>query len=133
MAKARRHAGFLHETVLRLLRDQPGAVSGLRLAEMIQGEGHAIPPSLVFRALRRLSDRGAVRKVALARGYVVTDAAAPIDLVCRACGGLATISAPEARTDLHRAVAATGFAGTHLMVEISGLCSRCAARQGGPR
>lgn len=133
MVETRRRAGFLHETVLRLLRDQPGAVSGLRLVDMIQAEGDAIPPSLVFRALRRLTDRGAVRKIALAKGYVVAGDAAPIDLVCRACGGLAETSAPEALAELHRAVATTGFAGTRMVVEVSGLCGRCAERRGSPR
>lgn len=131
-ADARRNAGFLQQTVLRLLRDQNGATSALRLTEMLHDEGHAVQPSLVFRALRRLTDSGAVRKIELARGYVVADESAAVDLVCRACGGLTAREAGALHAVLRDAVAATGFAGARQIVEVTGLCARCAAAAADP-
>lgn len=129
-ADARRSAGFLQQTVLRLLRDQSGPTSALRLTEMIHAEGHAVQPSLVFRALRRLTDMGAVRKVELARGYVVAGETPAIDLVCRACGGLTASEAGALHAALRDAVAATGFAAARQIVEVTGLCARCADARG---
>ncbi len=61
----------------------PGA---LDIGRMLRREGDLVPPNTVFRALRELIDRGAARKVMVARGYAPGSGAGMISLYCRACG-----------------------------------------------
>jgi Fur family zinc uptake transcriptional regulator len=127
MAESRRRAGLLHETMLHLLRDQPGPLSGVQLARMMRETGHPVPPSLIFRAVRQLTERGAVRKIEVAKGYVLADGPAPVSLFCRTCGASTELESAETLDALRRAASVAGFTPARYIVEVPGVCDRCAA------
>ncbi len=116
----------LQDHVLRLLQDHdPRPLTGLGLAAMLRAEGHAAPASLVFRAIRRLIDRGLVRKIHVASAYAPVGDSCAIILWCRACGEVTEIESADGFARLRRAAA--GLADARYIVELAGRCSRCAA------
>ncbi len=131
MAEAgRRRPGDLRAAVLRALRDAGRPLSALELRERIRGEGQPVAPSLVFRAIRELAERGAIRKVLSARGYIPGGGGAGVALYCRECGRVTEAACDEAFASLDRAAACRGFAVSRHIVEVPGVCDACAKRSG---
>jgi hypothetical protein len=81
-----RPMGTLQEILLRLLRDAARPVGGLELTDLLGRDGYIVASSLVFRAIRRLLDRNAIRKIQLAGGYVIRGPVPRISLCCSRCG-----------------------------------------------
>jgi Fur family zinc uptake transcriptional regulator len=122
-------ASFLYEKVLRLLRDRyPQPVTGLQLTAMLEAQGESAPPSLVFRAIRRLIELGKARKVHIASGYAPVGNPDAIVLWCRACGEISEVECAAAADRLRRAAAAAGLAEPRHVVEVPGICGKCAGR-----
>lgn len=128
MARRKRASGFLHQRVLRLLEaGYPHPLTGLQLAELLLREdGDVVPASQVYRALKRLIDEGAARKVLVAGGYVPAGREAAILLWCRGCGRVEAVPSPALFRELEAAGDAAGLADPHCLVEVPGLCSNCA-------
>lgn len=128
MAEPRRRSGYLRETVLRVLENAGRPVSALEIREMVLREGFTVPPSLVFRAVRQLVVRGAIRKIHLARGYCPGDGQAAIALVCGQCGRVTEIACDEIFQALDRVAGAEGFAASRHVVEVPGVCRDCSGQ-----
>lgn len=125
MAKPKRRPGYLQDRILRILQDQPRPLSGLELAEILREEGDLASPSLVFRAIRRLIDRRAIRKILVAGGYAAVREGCTIRLFCSQCGDLREIPGTETFDALDSAAAASGFGVSNYIVEVEGICRRC--------
>jgi Fur family zinc uptake transcriptional regulator len=126
MAEPRRPPGRVRDMVLRLVEKTGRPVAGAKLAELLREEGLAVPPSMMFRALRQLIDSGAIRKILLARGYACSTTDPMIALVCSRCGAVAEIACAEVFGGLDRLAAAAGFATSRQIVEVPGVCHDCA-------
>jgi len=132
MPGRKRGAGFLHERVLRLLEmHYPQPLTGLELVEQLLGAGEAVPPSQVYRALKRLIEAGAACKVLVAGGYVPTGPAPAMLLWCRGCGAVQAVPCPDLFARLEAGAAAAGMREVRSVVEVPGLCSSCAGRSPG--
>lgn len=125
MTRARRPPGELDSLVLSLLEREGRPLSGLVLIEMLRAEGKDIAASLVFRALAKLCDQGAVHKLLLARGYVRARSDHEIYLCCTGCGAIGLVVDEKPFDALHRVAAARGFRVRRPLVEIAGLCGSC--------
>ena len=111
---------------MRILRDQTRPLSGLQLTAMLRDEEYPASPSLVFRAIRRLIDRGAIRKILVAGGYAPIREDFAIRLFCSRCGKLREIPCTETFDALDHVAATLGFGVLDHIVEVEGLCGRCA-------
>lgn len=129
MAEGRRGSGFLHHRVLRLLKaGQPYPLTGLQLVERLQAEGDTVSVSQVYRALRRLVEDGAIRKILVAGGYAPVWQEPAILLWCRTCGALREIPCPAAFARLHRIAETAGMTDTRCRIEVPGTCADCSER-----
>lgn len=132
MAERRRPHGLLHERVLRLLETgYPHPLSGLQLVDRLQAEGELVPPSQVYRALKRLVDTGAARKVLVAGGYVPAGPEPAVLLWCRTCGKVEAVASPRAFRWLAALGDAVGLAEPRCRIEVPGRCADCAGRDSG--
>lgn len=130
MPARKRGAGFLHERVLRLLELRyPRPLTGLQLVELLHGEGERVPPSQVYRALKRLIDGGAACKVLVAGGYVPAGPGPAILLWCRGCGAVQALPCPELFARLEAGAATAGMADARSLVEVPGLCAQCVGQR----
>ncbi|MBB4100781.1 Fur family transcriptional regulator [Sphingomonas kyeonggiensis] len=125
MAETRRPAGQLNEAILRLLQDAGRPLRVVEIRARLERAGEAAAPSLIFRAIRQLAERGAIHKIEIARGYVAGDAARRIALLCRACGEVTLIECPEAFDALDALAERHGLATPKHMAEATGICARC--------
>lgn len=110
---------------MALLAHEKRPLGGLALVDLLQAEGEFVPSSLVFRALRDLIGRGAIRKLHLAGGYVPAGEAWAIDLLCTQCGMIATVRDEKPFLAIARAAEAAGFRVRLPVVEVVGVCRRC--------
>jgi Fe2+ or Zn2+ uptake regulation protein len=118
----------LQEIILQLLEERERPIRALELREMVERRGKAIPPSLVFRAIARLIERGRIRKVLLARGYVAGSGDGVIMLICRGCGTVRAIANAEIVGALDRLAANEGLSAARRHIECAGLCPDCISR-----
>ena len=84
-------------------------------------------PSLVFRELRKLVDRKAIRKIWVARGYMRGSDAPAIALFCKGCGSVVEIACDETFDALDRLAAHQGFSVSRVILELPGVCWACGA------
>lgn len=127
MARPKRPDGTLQDNVLRLLREEARPLSGTELTELLAQGGYVVPSSLVFRAIRRLLDTNAIRKVHLARGYVIREPASRISLCCSRCGAWDAIAHDLSFARLDKIAGQLGFTVSGRVIEVAGICGRCSA------
>lgn len=118
---------LLRDRVFALIRESPRPPTGLQILSRMRERGEAVHDSQIYRAVQQLCRSGAVRKIHLCNGYAVGGATDRISLLCRSCGSLASIEAPELVVALERLAARGGLAVTSYVLELPGLCARCAA------
>jgi Fe2+ or Zn2+ uptake regulation protein len=128
MARKRRRPGHVREAVLRLIQNAPRPLGALEIEKLLFREGEIVPPNTVFRALRELIDHGMIRKVVVARGYAPGSGAQKISLFCRTCGEVTEVAGDTMFDALDDLAAASGFTISRHIVEVAGLCDRCAGR-----
>jgi Fe2+ or Zn2+ uptake regulation protein len=126
MAESRRRAGYLRETILQVLHAARQPLSALELRQIFHRQGDPIGPNLIFRGIRQLVDRGAIRKVLVARGYAPGSGEREITLFCRQCGKVTEIACDGAFDSLDDIAARRGFTVSRHIVEVPGLCGSCA-------
>ncbi|ANI30344.1 zinc uptake transcriptional repressor [Yersinia entomophaga] len=116
--------------VLRLMAQQPGAISAYDLLDLLRvSEPQAKPPT-VYRALDFLLEQGFIHKVESANSYVLCHHfEEPLHtsalFICDRCGLVTektTVGIEEALALLAKQ---SGFALRHSVVEAHGLCATC--------
>jgi Fe2+ or Zn2+ uptake regulation protein len=127
MARPKRPDGTLQDNVLRLLRDEARPLSGTELTELLGKGSYVVPSSLVFRAIRRLLDRNAIKKIQLASGYVIRGPASRVSLCCSRCGAWDEITDDLSFAGLDAAAQELGFTVSNRIIEAAGTCGRCRA------
>jgi Fe2+ or Zn2+ uptake regulation protein len=131
MAENRRRAGYLRETILQALHAADRPLSALELRQIFHRKGDPIGPNLVFRGIRQLVERGAIRKVLVARGYAPGSGERKVTLFCRQCGQVTAIACADAFDALDEVAMAGGFAVSRHIVEVSGVCGSCVEETSG--
>lgn len=125
MASKRRAAGELDESLVAFLEREGRPLTGFVLTEMLREQGEVVAISLVFRALRKLVERGKLHKLLLSRGYVPTRSPNEIYLHCTACGSVGRIANAESFQKIEDAAKRSRFRVTRPIVEVVGRCAHC--------
>ncbi len=107
------------------------------LAVMQAAAGRKVAPPTVYRALEFLQAQGFVHRIESLNAFVgCHDPGKPHAvqfMICRACRTAVEIHDPRIADALAAAAAAAGFTPQERVVELSGLCARCARpRDGSP-
>ncbi|KRC79152.1 hypothetical protein [Sphingomonas sp. Root241] len=129
MASKRRAAGELDEFLVALLEREGRPLTGLMLAEILREQGEIVTVSLVFRALRKLVERGTLHKLLLSRGYVPTRSPNEIYLHCTTCGSVGRIANEESFLKIEDVAERCRFRVTRPIVEVVGRCAHCLERE----
>lgn len=124
MARARR-AGELDELLLALLEREGRPLTGQMLIQMLRDEDEITTASLVFRALRKLVERGILHKLLTGRGYVRARAPREIYLHCTVCGTVGQVVHEASFDRIAQAAERSGFRVMRPIVEVAGRCARC--------
>lgn len=116
--------------VLRLMTQQPGAISAYDLLDLLRvAEPQAKPPT-VYRALDFLLEQGFIHRVESANSYVLchhfeqpmhTSAL----FICDRCGQVTERTTQGVEETLQKLAQEAGFALRHSVVEAHGLCAGC--------
>lgn len=121
----------LRRRVLELVWHNHKPTKAYDLLDAIRAEHPGAAPPTVYRALDFLLDAGLVHRIESLNAFVGCDDghghSRPKFLICRSCERVAEI--PGARLDgaIAREAEAAGFAVDGGVVEIRGLCRRCAS------
>ncbi|MFF1871072.1 Fur family transcriptional regulator [Kitasatospora herbaricolor] len=117
--------------VLRALAARPGFTSAQLLHARTQADGSEVGLSIVYRVLALLAGAGQADVVRGANGERLyrhrDDTTHQHFLVCRRCGFALTSDSDAIEDWVARAAVESGFSDVHHTVELSGVCTRCAA------
>lgn len=120
----------LRQKVLRIVWRSHKPVGAYEVLDELSRSHKSARPPTVYRALDFLMAEGLIHKIESLNAYLgCTEAGAPHSgqfLICRHCGTTEEITDPALDTALDRIARRARFAAERKMVEISGLCARCA-------
>ncbi|MGX9965433.1 Fur family transcriptional regulator [Roseomonas sp. F4] len=139
-ATCQRHGAQLTELrrqVLRLVLQSGQPIGAYALLDQLRGARRGAAPPTIYRALDFLLAQGLIHKVERLNAFIGCDEAGhghahghdhPHQfLICGQCGTTAEICDPATLAALAAAAARQGFVPHRTMVEVEGLCARCAA------
>lgn len=117
--------------VLEVLWRGHAAVKAYDILRELSGPGGSVKPPTVYRALDFLMGQGLAHRVDSLSAYVGCPHPerrhACQLLMCRNCGLVVELEAPEVTNRLQAAARACGFAPEDQSVEVHGLCATCRA------
>jgi len=135
MARRRRRTSReVDDLVARAIRSAPDGLTAYGLMARLEKRQQPIAPTQTYRALRRLIERGVVRRIESLNAYVGT---APgmghdaVSLFCRSCRRSLPVEAAGPVALLPTAAAEHGFRSVRIIVEIAGTCPDCSGQGGG--
>ena len=115
-----------------------GRMGGFRSAQEVyarmRADGSGVSLSTVYRAVRALSQDGAIDALLTAGGETLYRRCSPrrhSHLVCSVCGWAVELNGPDLEGWTSAVGAEHGFAEVHRTVELVGVCSTCPARSSG--
>ncbi|GMV61214.1 MAG: hypothetical protein AMXMBFR74_03830 [Parvibaculum sp.] len=121
----------LREKVLQIVWRSHKPVGAYDVLDELARSHKAARPPTVYRALDFLMGEGLIHKIESLNAYLgCVEAGAPHSgqfLICRQCGATEEIVDSKLETALDQAAKRAHFAAERKVVEISGLCARCAA------
>lgn len=121
----------LREKVLQIVWRSHKPVGAYDVLDELTRSHKAARPPTVYRALDFLMSEGLIHKIESLNAYLgCTEAGATHSgqfLICRQCGATEEITDPKLETALDQAAKRAHFIAERKVVEISGLCARCAA------
>lgn len=94
--------------------------------------GQPTQPPTVYRALKRLLDRGFIHKVHSLGAYAACskrdDAHEPVFFICEVCGVVTELDAADVDDTLRAALAAKRFKASRISLDVRGVCASCRRR-----
>jgi Fur family zinc uptake transcriptional regulator len=122
----------LRREVLRLILAAETPIGAYDLlARLRESHGRAAPPT-VYRALDFLLVSGLIHRITRLSAFMACIGHEPGHaaqfLICRDCGAVIEIDAPDITTALKSAASARGFTIAGATIEAEGRCADCAAR-----
>jgi len=129
--KPRARATRQKRAVATLLDETGEFTSAQELHARLRAAGEQIGLATVYSQLRALAGAGEIDSVRGGSGETLyRRCGSPVHhhhIVCRRCGRTVELDAPELESLAHRLGEEHGFAELDHVVEISGVCSQCAA------
>ena len=122
----------LRRQVLGLLADSAAPLTAYALIDgLARLQGRPVAPPTVYRSLDFLVENGFVIRVESRNAFAVCDSPGHhhhgILLICTRCGATDEVDDHDVDATLSRRAAASGFRIDKQMVELEGVCGRCAA------
>ncbi len=122
----------LRRQVLLLIADAAAPMTAYALIDALaEAQGRPVAPPTVYRSLEFLVENGFVVRVESRNAFAVCDAPGHhhhgIMLICAKCGTTAEVDNHALDDLLLQTAAESGFRLEKQMVELEGLCGRCAA------
>lgn len=119
--------------VLEIVAGRHEAIGAYQIIDALgEGAPHRPAPMTVYRALDFLIDHGLVHRLASRNAFVACRHPgrphAAQFLMCRLCGTIGEITDETLRAAVVAAAEGEGFAVQAPVIEVEGICSRCAAR-----
>lgn len=117
-------------TVLRLMIEQPGAISAYELLELLRiYEPQAKPPT-IYRALEFLLEQGFIHRIESTNSYVVCDHFTELGhtsalFICDRCGLITERTTESIAEHLQAMAEQSGFKLYRSVVEAHGFCASC--------
>lgn len=116
--------------VLRLMAEQPGAISAYDLLDLLRVTEPQAKPPTVYRALDFLLEQGFIHRVESVNSYVLCPHfEQPLHtsalFICDRCGKVTERTTEGVENTLQKLAKESGFALRHSVVEAHGLCSDC--------
>ena len=115
--------------VLRILREQNGALSAYNILEELQKDKPRLAPQTIYRALTALTEHGRVHRLESLNAFVACKCDhhkyASILSICNYCGVVEEHISPDLLNSLSQVARKTGFTPTRHIIELHGLCSAC--------
>ena len=122
----------LRREVLKLLLESGRPAKAYDLMGQMKGDSAAKPPT-VYRALEFLMDMGLAHRIESLNAFVACGhwhhGHSAVFLICEKCGWSGEMHADQSMKKLAQEIAAVGFSMRASVMEIRGLCERCAARE----
>ena len=127
----------LRRAVLSIIWQSHSAIGAYDILDRLREMGRRAAPVTVYRALDFLIANGLVHRLTSQNAYLGCDHPdqshdAQI-LICRLCGAAGEVSAPAITAAIEKTAAASGFRIEAPVVEITGICPRCAEPKGPAR
>lgn len=120
----------IRRKVLSLMLEHKEPAKAYDLLQRLDGEGAAKPPT-VYRALDFLLEMGLAHKIESMNAYVACGHwghhHTAVFLICDKCRAISELHADKTHSALDEEIAATGFQRTSTVIEVRGICARCAA------
>lgn len=125
----------LRREVLGVVATAGGPLGAYDIADRLSGEGRRVAAVSVYRALDFLTEHGLVHRIAsrnafVSCGHAHGEGAGLVFLICRSCGGIGEMTAPEVEHELDRTLEQAGFTATSRILEVEGECRACHGRSG---
>ncbi|UMY15723.1 transcriptional repressor [Methylobacterium organophilum] len=123
----------LRRDVLEAVAKEGRPLGAYDIAERLSGEGRRVAAVSVYRALDFLTEQGLVHRIASRNAFVSCghehgDKAGLVFLICRTCGGIDEMTAPNVENALDRTLAQVGFTPFSRILEVEGQCGNCRER-----
>lgn len=127
----------LRRDVLEAVAAEARPLGAYDIAERLSGQGRRVAAVSVYRALDFLTEHGLVHRITsrnafVSCGHAHGEGAGLVFLICRTCGGIDEMTAPEVDSELERRLARAGFTPTSRILEVEGECGGCRAGDGAP-
>jgi Fe2+ or Zn2+ uptake regulation protein len=122
----RRH-GEVKALVEALLSRSPVPLSAYDISHRSSGEGRALYPPQVYRALTELIGEGKVRRIEVLNAFCLSESGNAAVGICDVCGEALQIEISHPDSALRRMFEAQGFEPISMVVECVGRCRRCRA------
>ncbi len=116
--------------VLRLMAQQPGAISAYNLLDLLRVSEPKAKPPTVYRALDFLMGQGLIHRVESANSYMLCHhleqpAHTSVLFICDRCGLVVEQATSGIEDKLQQLAENSGFSLNHSVVEVHGLCPAC--------
>ncbi|HLT12973.1 MAG TPA: Fur family transcriptional regulator [Marinobacter sp.] len=119
----------IRERVLELIWQSHKPLGAYDILGMLGNEGHNAAPPTVYRALDFLLQYGLVHRISSLNAFIGCTHAGEHHrgtfLICRQCGNVLELTAPDVTRAVETAAAAEAFLPEDITLEVSGLCPRC--------
>lgn len=124
----------IRERVLELIWQSHRPMGAYDVLAKLSEDGHNAAPPTVYRALDFLQQHGLVHRIASLNAFIGCTHAGKYHtgmfLLCRSCGNVLEMTAPEVSDAVHAAADRESFQVENVTLEVSGLCPGCQPEAG---
>ncbi|AYA42212.1 zinc uptake transcriptional repressor Zur [Xenorhabdus nematophila] len=116
--------------ILRLITEQPGAISAYDLLDLLREVEPQAKPPTVYRGLEFLLEQGFIHKIESTNSYVLCHhfeepSHTSAMFICESCGSVTEKDAKDIESTIQQLAQGTGFHLYNSVIEVHGLCFSC--------